>query len=96
MINSNPIYRRLKEVNIKWYNKIWDFWIVYINNITELSLESKLIYFRYKKKFPNSDLYKIKDIKYIIEAITRLTRNRLDKRVIVKSVRDKIRKLLLI
>jgi hypothetical protein len=65
---------------------MWDFWIAYINNIIELSLKSKLIRLRYKKKFPNLDLYKIEDIKYIAKAIAYLTCGRLGKRAIVKLV----------
>ncbi|PMD21293.1 hypothetical protein NA56DRAFT_658879 [Hyaloscypha hepaticicola] len=38
----------------------------------------------------------MEDMKYITEAVARSTRDRLDKRVIVKSVRGKMRKLLLI
>jgi hypothetical protein len=85
-INSDPIYRGLKEVSIKRYNKIWDFWIAYINNIIKLSLKSKLTRLKYKKKFPNLDLRKIKDIKHIAKAIACLTCSKLGKRATVKLV----------
>ena len=85
-INSDLIYKGLKEVNIKQYNKMWDFQIAYINNIIELSLKSKLTRLKYKKKFPNLDLRKIEDIKHIAKAIARLTRSKLSKRAIVKLV----------
>jgi hypothetical protein len=85
-INSDLVYRGLKEVSIKRYNKMWDFWIAYINNIIELSLESKLTRLRYKKKFLNLDLRKIEDIKHVAKAIARLTCGKLGKRAIVKLV----------
>jgi ribosomal protein L29 len=59
---------------------------VYINNIIELSLKSKLTRLRYKKKFLNSDLHKIEDIKHITKAVARLTYSRLGKRAIIKLV----------
>ena len=59
---------------------------MYIDNIIELSLENKLIRLKYKKKFPGLDLYKIKDIKHVIKAVARSTRNKLNKRTIVKTV----------
>ncbi|KAN0101619.1 Protein of unknown function (DUF3435) domain containing protein [Hyaloscypha variabilis] len=78
-INSDPVYRGLEEVSIKRYNKMWDFWIAYVDNITELSLEN---------------LRKMEDMKHVAEAVARSTRGRLGKRATVKSVRGKMRKLL--
>jgi hypothetical protein len=46
-INSDPVYRGLESVSRARYDKMWDFWIAYVDNITELSLESKLTGLRY-------------------------------------------------
>jgi len=73
---------------------MWDFWIAYVDNITELSLENKLTRLRYEKKFPGSDLHKMEDMKHVPEAVARSTRGKLGKRAIVKTVRGKMRKLM--
>jgi hypothetical protein len=52
-IDSNPIYRELNEKTSKLlYTKIWEFWYVYVINITKSSLEyQELTRLRYKRKF---------------------------------------------
>jgi hypothetical protein len=37
-IKSDPVYRGLEKVSKERYDKMWDFWIAYVDNITELSL----------------------------------------------------------
>ena len=93
-INSDPVYKGLKKVSRKRYDKIWDFQIAYIDNIIELSLENKLTRLKYEKKFLGSDLRKMEDIKHVTEAVARLTGGKLGKRAIVKTVRGKMRKLM--
>ena len=59
---------------------------MYIDNIIELSLENKLIRLKYKKKFLNLNLYKIKDMKHVVKVVARSTRDKLGKRATIKLI----------
>ncbi|KAG9244993.1 hypothetical protein BJ878DRAFT_40562 [Calycina marina] len=79
-IDSNPVHRKLNEKTSQpWYDAMWDFWEAY------------------KRKYPGSDLRIMEDMKHITEAVARSTPGRLDKklkRATVKTVRNKMRKLM--
>ena len=100
-VNNDLIYKGLKkDINKLQYDKIWVFWLAYINNITNPRLVQKtLTYTRYKRKFTSLDIYYINITKYVTKAIGLLTSKKLDKvnrMLTINIIQIKIRKLMLI
>ncbi|KAK0114147.1 hypothetical protein ONS95_013649 [Cadophora gregata] len=79
-IDSNPVYRKLnEETSQPQYDTMWDFWEAY------------------ERKYPGSDLRNMENMKHIAEAVGRSTPSRLDKktkRATIKTVQNKMRKLM--
>ncbi|KAG9245438.1 hypothetical protein BJ878DRAFT_541278 [Calycina marina] len=79
-IDRNTVHRKLNEKTSQpRYDAMLDFWEAY------------------ERKYPRSDLRNMEDMKHITEAVGRSTPGRLDKelkRATVKTVRNKMRKLM--
>ena len=97
-IDSSPVHRKLAPSSEPRYAAMMEVWKACVVDIIQSSLEwEALTRLRYERKYPSSDPRNMEDMKHITEAVARSTPGRLDKelkRATVKTVRNKMRKLM--